>query len=382
MSKLYTLKIRKKIQETADSVSLVFEIPEELKDVFQYKPAQFLTFQFQMKEKKYLRSYSISSCPLLNEDFKTTIKRIKKGEISNYIVTYSHVGDEMHCRKPAGKFFKPPSDLKPKNYCLFAGGSGITPLFSILKTVLLSDPENKVFLFYANRNENSIIYNQDLKDWQARHPERLHIWHIFSQPEKKESQTTRQVIKGRLNKDHLNRYFDPSKDSASNLYYLCGPIGFMQTVKEFLIEKKVQKSQIRIENFLPAKKTEDTSYQKTSSVMTPSNEEEGELTMIGQQGKGEQIEKKTIKAHIDDEMIEIPAQNNIPILEQLLSAGYTPPFSCLSGSCMSCLATLKKGEIFQNERGILEDENIENHEILTCQAIPKSQLVEVDYQDE
>ena len=380
MAKTYPIKISKKIQETHDSVSLVFELPEEHKSNFLYSSAQFLTFQLHINEKKYLRSYSLSSCPLLNEPLQTTVKRVKDGVVSNYMIDHLKQGDTILSRKPAGRFFKPPGDLKAKHYYLFAAGSGITPIFSIIKTVLSCDKNNQVTLFYANRNENSIIYEEELKKWSERFSA-FKIIHILSQAQQPNSRH----IQGRLNEEILKKYLNLKKNNE--LFYLCGPEGFMQIVESFLIAQAINTTQIHKETFFSSISKKDNlqkqaEIKKISSASPCSTDsspvEEQSITVCAD----EHLDKQApgfIKALINDEKIKIPAQPDIPILEQLLSAGYSPPFSCLSGNCMSCLAVLKKGRITQEERGILEDENIMNKEILTCQAKPESTSLEVDY---
>ena len=400
----YPLTIKQKIKETKDSVSFVFSAPEEHKNIFHYTPAQFLTFELKIKDETVLRSYSLSSCPLLNEELKTTVKRVTGGLVSNYMIDNLKEGDTLLSRPPAGRFFRPPQNLKPKHYFLFAGGSGITPLFSIIKTILLSDAQNCVHLLYANRDEDSIIYQNELKQWGLRYDTRFFITHILSRPKKdlqidlqktpqKTPQKTMCNIKGRLQTQHLEKYFaDISLSQPDHLYYLCGPLGFMQTVRDFLTQKQVPKTQIRKESFfsavatkrsvVPAEpaKTLATKEPATAPSIDETDPSRPEVILMGKQGEGElPSAPKTLRAVLNRETLEVSAEADIPILEQLLSAGHAPPFSCMSGSCMSCLAVLKRGRITQAERGILEDENLQNHEILTCQAIPRSSLVEVDY---
>ena len=435
----YPLTIKKKIQETPDSVSLVFDIPPQHQSVFLYQPAQFLTFNLDIAGKKYLRSYSICTTPLLNEDIKTTIKRVKEGAVSNYLIDHLKEGDKILSRKPAGRFFRPPKDLKPKHSILFAGGSGITPIFSIIKTLILADKQNTVTLFYANRNENSIIYREELKNWAGKYSKRLNIIHILSRPKESWCQ-----IKGRLNRDHLENHlypavfhFEPShklenkqdrflENNNNLLFYLCGPSEFMSLAEAFLLEKGASKKSLFKESFANASAIKKISNKiKTAHTVSASKDTEIPQTDMANETKSvatqetqdskprnlhdkpnslsatpkqtsestpegtiilgedkylrEEGSPKTIKALISGERVEITADKDIPILEQLLSEGHNPPFSCLSGSCMSCLAVLKKGKVVQEDRGILEDENIENHEILTCQAKPLTPLVEVDY---
>ena len=371
----YPLKVKKKIKEAKDSFSFVLEVPTKHRSLFIYTPAQFLTFQFQINGKKILRSYSLSSTPLLNEDLKTTVKRVKKGLISNYMIDVLKEGDTLLSRKPMGRFFKPPKDLKPKHYFLFAGGSGITPVFSILKSVLLSDLKNKVTLFYANRNEQSIIYKDLLQKWQNNYKKRLNILHILSQEDKKGD-----FIKGRISKSILKKYFPDNKEllHTHNLFYLCGPNGFMELIKTFLLEKKVKKEKIKTESFF-------TAVNKKAPISKLENNIQKTIPAVkkGTYIKGESVTDRAfpekIKVLLQEQTIEIKVKEDIPILEQLLAEGLSPPFSCMAGSCMSCMAVLKKGLVRQEDLGILEAENIQKSEILTCQATPESSIVEIDY---
>ena len=262
--RLYPIKIKQRIQETKDSVSFVFDLPQEHKELFYYAPAQFLTFEFQIKGEKILRSYSLSSCPLLNEDLKTTVKRVIGGVVSNYMIDHLKKGDIILSRKPAGRFFKPPVNLKPKHYFLFAGGSGITPLFSVIKTVLLSDANSKISLLYANRDEFSIIYYRELQSWSSRYGNRFNITHILSQSKKPGYD-----IYGRLREEDLKGYFsDKDVTNSDYLYYICGPLGFMQTVHDFLTHKQVKKTNIRKESFLSASQVQNVSpADKTSEKL-------------------------------------------------------------------------------------------------------------------
>ena len=271
-------------------------------------------------------------------------------------------------------------------------------------------------MFYANRDESSIIYYEELQGLVSRYKERFQIVHILSRSKKAGYE-----IYGRLTEEHLEQYFsDKEITNPHYLYYLCGPLDFMQMVQDFLIHKRVNRTNVRKESFFSAlSQREGTSrtdritkalkdravdvknktYPKNektsqSEAVKPLSKEDTlnqkndfkdplitppEVLLSGKKGESEKADPSLIKAVINGEVIEISAQADVPILEQLLSAGYSPPFSCLSGSCMSCLAILNKGRIRQEERGILEDENLNNHEILTCQAKPESSVVEVDY---
>ena len=349
----YPLKISRKVKEAEDCFSFYFSVPKEHESHFQYRPAQFLTFQFEIQGQTLVRSYSLSSSPFLNEPLRTTVKRVSGGVVSNYMIDHIQEGDTILSQIPLGEFYKPPKSLKPGHYILFGAGIGITPLFSIIKTVLDSSDLDKVTLIYSNRDPESVIYKKELQEWETKHKERFSIHHIFSKTE------------GRLNKEKLSQLLT-EETLKSSLFYLCGPKDYMNMVSEFLIENQVNKEQISTEDFkvvpIRGPKPDENSIFFTASVA-----EEGE--------------PEELKALIDGEEVTIPLNREKSLLEQLLDKGHDAPFSCTSGTCMTCMAKLKEGKTFQLEEGILDEENIQDLEILTCQSYPLSRKVVIDYED-
>ena len=358
--KTYPLTIKKKIKECEDACTLILSPRVEDQKFFNYKPAQFLSFHIEINKQELVRSYSISSSPLAEEGLATSIKKLNKGAVSSYIVDQIQEGDVIQSTTPRGRFFKIPDSLKPRHYLLLAAGSGITPLFSILKTALLSDEKNQVTLIYCNRKETSIIYKTELEKWKKLHPSRLKIISVLSQPA-----GSIYDFKGRLTEDVLKQILDRTQSSLDETeVYLCGPLELM-TMAEKVLRTRLDKKQIRKESFgaTTAKKT--LTPPESAVVISADSSDKGDV--------------KTIKALLEGDTIEIPAEPEIPLLEQLIEAGFSPPFSCMEGNCMTCMAVLKKGQVYQNEAGILAPENIADKEILTCQAKPLSPLVEIDY---
>ena len=231
----YPLKISRKVREAEDCFSFYFSVPKEHESHFQYRPAQFLTFQFEIEGKTLVRSYSLSSSPFLNEPLKTTVKRVAGGAVSNYMIDHIQEGDTILSQIPLGEFYKPPKSLKPGHYILFGAGIGITPLFSIIKTVLDSSELDKVTLIYSNRDPESVIYRRELEEWEEKHKNRFFIHHILSKTE------------GRLDKRKLSRLFT-DETLKDTLFYLCGPKDYMNMVSEFLTENQVSKEQISTED--------------------------------------------------------------------------------------------------------------------------------------
>ena len=359
--KTYPLKIKQKIMECEDACTFILTPEVESKSIFEsYRVAQFLTFHLNIKGKTLTRSYSLSSSPLLKEELTTTVKRVGQG--SSYLIDQIKEKDILLSSKPQGKFFKPPNDLQPRHYFILGAGSGITPLFSIIKTVLTSDEENEVTLVYCNRKRDSIIYKKEIEKWQKDFSKRFRVIHVLSQPHSADSYD----YKGRLDSSVLEEILKQNQSSNKPEYYLCGPIEMMKMATEVFQKNGAEKSQVHKESFGQTHLSPKMLKAPTSSLVISASESLEDPPL------------KDIQAWLDGEKITISAQPDISILEQLIDAGYAPPFSCMEGNCMTCMAVLKKGKIYQNDAGILEEENIAAKEILTCQAKPLSS-VEVKY---
>lgn len=357
------LKVARRIAETADAVSLVLEIPAELSSQFRYQAGQFVTFFMTIDGQAVNRSYSLSSSPLVDREFKITVKKVPGGKGSTFLCDKVKEGDTLLTTPPAGHFFKPTLSETGTHYYLFAAGSGITPLYSILKTVLNASSLNQVTLVYCNRDQNSVIYARELEVWQTQFPARLHIEHVFSKP-----QGGWTGLSGRLQPqliaDILKRQ---APKSTSCQHYLCGPREFMTMIKESLRNLGFSKDQIHEEDF-------GVGLTPTPSIARVDN---ANWTLIGDEGPSESPEK--IVATVNGETVEIAARSDISILEALLESGAQPPYSCLTGSCMACIGKIQEGKVYQEDPGILTDDNIVNRECLTCQAKPLSRIVKVSY---
>ena len=347
----YPLKVIKKEFETEKSCSFYFKVPEQYKTLFSYKTAQFLTFRFLIEGKEYVRSYSIASSPFLKETLRTTVGRVKNGVVSNYMLSHIKEGDQIESQTPLGEFFQLPKSLTPKDYVLFAGGIGITPLFSILKTVLSARLANKIYLFFSISTQSHLIYRKELNQLADKFKDQLTVQPIFSQKE------------GRLNNKKLQQILETLNLSES-FFYLCGPKDYMQMIQESLLKSEVKKENIHTEDF---------------KVIPQRGPKPDENSVFFNASQTTEAEPKTLTTFLNGETVEIPLHRETSLLEQLIDQGYNPPFSCTSGSCMTCMAKLKEGKVFQLEEGILDEENIKNLEILTCQCYPLSEAVSIDY---
>ena len=349
-SEYYPLKLIKKEFETEKVCSFYFEAPKN-HTLFQYKTAQFLTFRFKIKGVEYVRSYSIASSPFLQEPLRTSVGRVEGGVVSNYMLSELKVGDIIESQAPLGEFFTLPKDLIERDYILFAAGIGITPLFSILKTALFSGISRKVNLFFSIRTLDDFIYKKELEDLQNKFKKQLKIQFIISQKE------------GRLNSEKIKAYLE-SLDLKQSAFYLCGPADYMDILSKELIVLGVNQESIHTEDF------------KVVPVRGPKPDKN---SVFFNANKVESSEPKKLKCLLNGELIKIPLNREKSLLEQLIDQGYNPPFSCTSGSCMTCMAKLEEGKIFQLDEGILDEENIQNLEVLTCQCYPLSETVKIDY---
>lgn len=359
------LKVKKRIEETPEAVSFVLDIPANLKEEFQYQAGQFVTLFLNVNGEDLRRSYSLSSSPLADQDFQITVKRVPQGRGSNFLCDQVREGDTLKVTPPSGFFFEESQIKTPCQFFLFAAGSGVTPIFSILKHALLSHPENKVAFLFANRSQSQTIYRQQIEEWSRKYPDRLTVTHVLSRPE-----APWEGPSGRCTEKLVKNFFEIQKASENFEVYICGPTGFMDLVQEGLNEAGVARQKIHIESFGDAPQAD---------LSGTAFNEEGKVVVGDALTPGEKPEKLT--ALLNGEDIEIEVNPELSLLENLIEQGHNPPYSCMDGACMACMAKLKQGRVYQNDPGILTEENLEMREILTCQARPLSKNVVIDYDD-
>lgn len=352
------LRISDRIVETSDAITLEFEVPKDSELAFKFSAGQFLTLFLEIAGEIIARSYSICSSPQWNEALRVTVKRVKGGRGSNFIIDNLKIGDKVKTAPPAGHFFKAPNRSGARHWFLAAAGSGITPLFSILKTVLKTENQSRVTLVYSNRDPQSTIYREDLEKWQARFPNQLKIIFVYSQTQGRcEGALLDQILKNHVTQAETNLEA-----------YLCGPIGFMNGVHQGLLKMGIEKTQIHEENFA------------ATPVVTPSTAGSSvKKYFIGDREAPPVGELAQVKIQLSRETIEIQVAPEQNILEALIQAGHNPPYSCLEGNCMACVAKVQKGRVYQKDPGILLDENMENGETLTCQSFPDSKEITIDF---
>lgn len=362
-NQFHTLEVKKVAQETTDAVSITFAVPDSLKDTFQYKQGQYLTLKFDLNGKEERRAYSMCSSPI-EDGLTVTVKRVEKGKVSNHIADQVKVGNSVAVMPPEGRFFTQLDPDTRKTYYMFGAGSGITPLYSIIKTILEEEPMSSIHLFYGNRNEDGIIFKTGLENLTKTYTGQLTVEHILSQPKlekpkgltsffKKGKPTWKGQI-GRIDAANVARFLEqnPARNKSIE-YFICGPGGMIDAVEKSLEARNIESKHIHTERFTTVD-LPDTA--KVSGVAGAS----ATITLDG----------KTIQ-------LDIPAGKNI--LDAMIDAKYDPPYSCTSGACSTCMAKVTKGNAKMDVCYALDDDEVEEGYILTCQAHPITEEIEVNF---
>ena len=340
------LTVEKIIKETEDAVSVVFKKPGLFRTV-KYKPGQFLTLKIPINNKIENRSYSLSSSPWLHNFLRITVKKVEGGLISNYICNELKEGQKINADKPIGNFFVEPNKKESKKYVMFAGGSGITPVYSIILSVLEKEPNSKILLIYANRNLHSIIFKKELDQLNTNYPGRITIEHLI---DNLDSDPGKNYHNERLNSQLLDRLLDKNNTAYNEgKFMLCGPQGFMDTAVEILENKSVLKHNIKLEAFT------------------------ADLSKI----ENEAANQSTVKAKgVGFEAI-IQVEKGKTILQAALEQNLEIPYSCRSGMCSSCKAKCTSGQVNMLDGHLLPEKEVAEGYVLTCISFPISENVEL-----
>jgi ring-1,2-phenylacetyl-CoA epoxidase subunit PaaE len=371
MSVFHSVKVKSVKKETADCVSVSLEIPGNLQNEFRYKSGQYITFRIDVNGEKLNRSYSLCSSPFLNEDHTVAVKAVKNGKVSNYFNSQLKAGDTVEVMAPLGNFLVEPDAGNYKHYILFGGGSGITPLISIVKTILKQEPQSKLTLFYANYNSKSVIFKTDLLELEKASAGKFKTIHIFDAPEKsggflgfgKKSTEELDYTEGRIDEKMalqlLKQHTDLNFKNAE--FYMCGPTGLMDSVGLALNKLAIPAEKIHREYF-----TEKSDDQKQAAT-------------VGSQTDGTFTGTSKVKVIYDGNEYSFEMSEKETILDAALDANVDPPFACMVGACTTCRAKLVEGKVHMKDSDALTAKEIEEGYILTCQAHPKSSSVLVNY---
>jgi 3-ketosteroid 9alpha-monooxygenase subunit B len=334
----HELTVQRVVRETADARSFVLDVPAELRAAFAYDAGQFCTFRVWLDGEPHLRCYSMSSSPAVDRELQMTVKRVPGGVVSNWMNDALEPGVVVEVTCPAGVFRLGPGD---GDVVAFAAGSGITPVISIAKQALATTVR-RVRLLYANRDEDAVIFAAELRELLDRHPDRLEVVHHLD------------VERGFVNDDAVAPFAGgPDAD-----YYLCGPPPFMDLVERALLERGIDSARVHLERFTPA-----TPAPTDSPAPSPDGAAARRVTIELAGGTG-------TTDHRPD----------MTILQTARHLGMTPPFSCESGNCATCMARLVEGTVEMHVNNALTDDEVAEGWILTCQAVPTSAEVRVVYE--
>lgn len=349
MATFHKLSISNIKRETSKAVTLSFEVPEALTTDFKYKAGQYITLKCDVNGTEVRRDYSLCSAPKSNQ-LQVAVKEVVGGTFSAYANNTLVIGDTMEVATPNGRFIFEPQGNHTKNIALFAAGSGITPVLSIIKCAL-EETQNQVVLVYGNKSIADTMFFEEIQNLRKDFSNRFHVQYIFSQTDEADA------IFGRIEQSTVNFVM---KNTHKNLdfgsYYLCGPEAMIHNVKGALIENGVDEADIHFELF-QASQTNNEGVEVLAEGMT-------NTTVI-----------------LDDETFTFKMSQKDSILAAALEEDIDAPYSCQGGICSSCLARLTEGEATMRQNNILTDSEVAEGLILTCQAHPTTSTIIVDYDD-
>lgn len=330
------LRIKRVVRETSDAVSLVLDVPADCSHRFRYKAGQFLTLQVRVAGDDHRRCYSMSSFPHNGNDLQITVKRDPGGVVSNWLNDTAEVGGEIHAAPPDGRFLLGDTE---RDIVAFAGGSGITPIFSLIGSALVDSPR-RVRLFYANRSRGSVIFGDSLTALAAANPGRLSVTNHFDDEA------------GVVQPATVEAFTTACGDDVD--YYICGPGPFMDTVENTLLHAGVPRERLHLERFTVA---------PVPGEVAATSEQTEEVVI--------ELDRKTTTA---------PYRSGNTLLQTARMAGLRAPSSCETGSCGTCMARVVSGSARMLNNDALDDDEVGEGWVLTCQSLPTSRTVHVVYE--
>ncbi len=359
MPKFHKLRVREVRRETPDAVSIAFDVPDALKADYEFVQGQYLTLKTDIKGEDVRRSYSICTGPL-EGDLRVAVKHVKDGRFSTYANETLKAGDQLDVMTPMGKFYTQLDAANEKQYVAFAAGSGITPVMSILKTVLELEPRSRFTLFYGNKNFDSIIFREEIEALKNKHLDRLSVHHVLSR-----EVLGSPLFNGRIDAEKCEQFCQVFFDVKQvDDYFLCGPEEMIFAVKETLEAQQVDTKRIHFELFT----TPTTKKVKPKPEAAPSptpRESDSNITVI-----------------LDGDAFDFRlGKHGDNILDTALKNGADLPFACKGGVCCTCRAKILEGKVEMDVNYALEPDEVEAGFVLTCQSHPLTKKVVVSFDE-
>jgi ring-1,2-phenylacetyl-CoA epoxidase subunit PaaE len=350
----HALRVAEIVPETSEANSIRFEMPAELRDRFAFRAGQHLTLKAEIDGEEVRRNYSLCTAPD-EQDWMVTVKRIAGGVFSNWVGDHLKAGDTLDVMPPHGSFTTAFDGTKHRRYVGFAGGSGITPVMSLIRTALKEEPGSRFTLFYGNRDSSSVIFLDalaDLKDWYMG---RFELYHFLA-----EEEGDVELFNGMLDQKMCGSAIEQLVGDASAVdeWFICGPGPMMDAAEAALIERGVARERIHIERFTAGRPAEAVA-REMADLQTKAAGASVAVTLDGRTRK-----------------VEFTAGN---ILDSARAAGLPAPFACKAGVCATCRAKVTSGKVEMAARYGLTDEEVAAGYVLTCQSVPVGEGVAVDY---
>ena len=350
----HPLTIKKIERQTADCVTISFDVPEELKESFLFTQGQNVTLKATINGEQVRRSYSICSAPHENE-LTVAVKKVSDGKFSYFVNEKLKAGMTMEVLSPTGKFHTELKKENKKNYVAFAAGSGITPIISIIKTTLVIEPESSFTLVYSNRSRNSIIFFEELEAIKNKYLQRFQLIHILSR-----ERTDTDISFGRINTEKLNDLSKLINYHQVDEFFICGPEEMIFCIKDYLLQQGINEKKIHFELFAAVKKSINDPSQKKEDI--------------------NRTAKSFVTIKLDGRSFDFETGfDNTSILDAALKAGADLPFACKGGVCCTCKAKLLEGEVEMDVHWGLEEDEVKQGYILTCQSHPVTEKVVIDF---
>lgn len=348
MSKFHKLTIKEIKKETEKAISVLFEIPSNLKEEFKFIAGQYVTIKAEINGEEVRRAYSICSSPTTDK-IRIAIKAVDNGTFSVFACNNLKEGDALEVSKPEGKFLIETLKNNNNNYLGIAAGSGITPIMAMIKAVLIEEPNSTFTLIYGNKTQVDTIFKNEIEQLQNQYSNQFFIQYVFSR------EGVPNALFGRIDKGNLTYLLkNKFKEQVFDAAYLCGPETMIENSKSILLENGLEESNIHFELF--------TTPTSTDTKPLKSFEGSCEITVL-----------------VDDEETTFTMDAKNTILTAALKEGLDAPYSCQGGICSSCMAKITEGSAVMEKNTILTDSEIKEGIVLTCQAHPTSQKITVDY---
>ncbi len=356
----HPLRVTRVEKETADAVSITFDVPADLQETFSYKAGQYLTLEVPGKKGPIRRAYSLCRAPF-EKTWEITIKEQHKGQASRWLNSSVSVGDTLQVFPPLGRFILEGEPDRKRGYVFITAGSGITPVMAMLKEILENEPQSYCYLLYGSRDEENILFRNELDQLASRYAGQFHIEHTLSQPDgksgglfgrfKKKEISDWRGKTGRIDETVIHDFLEetecPHKEKHA---FLCGPGPLMEVADSALRSVGFPPERIHREHF------------DSEPLPAPTGGEEAELV-----------------ATLDGSDLQVHVKPGQTLLEAMMGAGHQVPFSCSSGACASCMAHLDEGEVIMDFAPALDKSEIDDGYILTCQAKAKSDRLKITY---